>query len=127
MAKAESTIPDPIYAAIERHRNAARLWQAAVAVRDAFPESRGTPEGGASILEAAVANARLPLVDAGLDLIETRPTTVEGFVAALEFMRDQLQDGAVAMPRAVPWVDTFVDTLANAAGDLLAQLPEATP
>jgi hypothetical protein len=41
-------------------------------------------------------------------------------------MRDQLQDGGDAMPKAVAWLEIFVDTLADAAGDLLAQYPETT-
>jgi hypothetical protein len=41
-------------------------------------------------------------------------------------MRDQLQDGGGAMPKAVAWLEIFVDTLADAAGDLLAQYPETT-
>jgi hypothetical protein len=128
MAKADgisSTPADPIYAAIERHRNAARLWAAAVKVRDAFPDA-GNPmtlEQQAQ-LDAAVAGARLPLIDAGLDLIETAPTTIGGFVAALEYARDQLLDGGACMPQAGDWLEAMVDTLADAAGDLLAQYPE---
>jgi hypothetical protein len=124
MTKATSTIPDPIHAAIERHRNAARLWAAAVKVRDASPDGANpmTLEQQAQF-DAAVANARLPLIDAGLDLIETAPTTPQGLVAALEYARDQLDGGDDAMPQEVAWLDVFVDTLANAAGDLLAQYP----
>jgi hypothetical protein len=131
MAKAndKSTIPiDPIYAAIERHRNAARLWAAAVAVRNAFPDNANamTLEQQAQ-LDAAVANARLPLIDAGFGLIETAPTTPAGLVAALEYARDQLDGGDDAMPQEVAWLDVFVDTLAEAAADILRQYPEETP
>jgi hypothetical protein len=127
--------PDPILSAIEKHKNAVRLMQAALSVSDAFPDGTNpmTLEQQAQI-DAAVAGARLPLIDAGLDLIETAPTTLEGIVAALEYMHDQLQlEGGAFMPAdivldttvvgAVPvgWVDIFVDTLADASSDLLAQ------
>jgi hypothetical protein len=129
MAKADGTssIPDdPIHAAIARHRDAARLWAAAVAVRDASFKDAANPVDldQQRQLDAAVANARLPLIDAGLDLIETAPTTPQGLVAALEYARDQLDGGDDAMPQEVAWLDVFVDTLANAAGDLLAKYPE---
>jgi hypothetical protein len=125
MAKATSTIPDPIHAAIERHRNAARIWQAAVKVRDAYPDGENPMLlDQQRQLDAAVASARLPLIDAGLDLIETAPTTAQGLVAALEYARDQLDGGDDDMPQEVAWLDVFVDTLANAAGDLLRWYPE---
>jgi hypothetical protein len=136
MAKANHksiTADDPIHLAIERHRSAARLWAAAVAVRAAFPDVANpmTMEQQAQI-DAAVAGARLPLIDAGLDLIETGPTTCEGIVAALEYMRDRLQDDDDAMPEnividsvvddaPISWLTVFVATLADAAGDLLAR------
>jgi hypothetical protein len=75
-------------------------------------------------IDAAVASARLPLIDAGLDLIETAPTTIGGFVAALEYARDQLLDGGGCMPQAGDWLEAMVDTLADAAGDLLAKTPK---
>jgi hypothetical protein len=136
MAKAncKSSIPaDPIYAAIERHRNAVRRWAAAVEVSNAFPDAANpmTIEQQAQI-DAALAGARLPLLDAGLDLIETAPTTIGGIVAALEYIRDQLRFGGGALMPAdialdtvdgarVGWLDIFVDTLADAAGDIVAR------
>jgi len=77
--RSSTTPPDPIYAAIDRHRTAVRLWAAAATVSAAFPDGANpmTLEQQAQI-DAAVAGARLPLIDAGLDLIETAPTTVEG-------------------------------------------------
>ena len=121
MPKAASTIPDPIYAAIDRHRNAARLWAAAAAVRDAFPDGANemTLDQQAQ-LDAAVANARLPTIDAGLDLIGTEPTTVEGIMAGLEYARDLLLDGGHTMPQAIDWLGLLVGSLADAAADLLA-------
>jgi hypothetical protein len=128
------TADDPIHLAIERHRSAARLWAAAVAVRSAFPDNANpmTLEQQRQI-DAAVAGARLPLIDAGLDLIETAPTTLEGIVAALQYMRDRLQDDDDAMPEnividsvaddaPIGWLDVMVDTLADAAGDLLTRM-----
>jgi hypothetical protein len=135
MTKADAvfSIPaDPIHLAIERHKNAARLWAAAVRIRDAFPDGANpmTLEQQAQI-DAAVAGARLPLIDSGLDLIETAPTTVEGIVAALGCIRDQLQDDGDYMPAdivldttvgvTVGWLDIFVDTLADASSDIVAR------
>ena len=53
-----TTSDDPIYLAIERHQNAVRLWQAAVAVSAAFPDAANpmTSEQQAQI-DAAVAAA----------------------------------------------------------------------
>jgi hypothetical protein len=127
------TQDDPIHLAIERHRNAARLWAAAVAVHAAFPDGANpmTLEQQRQI-DAAVAGARLSLIDAGLDLIECAPTTLEGIVAALEYMRERLRFDGVDMPEniiidslvdnvPVSWVTVFIDTLVDAAGDLLAR------
>ena len=131
-----TTPSDPIYAAIERHKNAVRLWAVATAIGNAFPDGANpmTLEQQAQI-DAAVAGARLPLIDAGLDLIETAPSTVDGIVAALEYIRDQMHYGGAFMPAdivlddtAAPrrgWLDIFVDTLADAAGDILAQQKES--
>jgi hypothetical protein len=133
---------DPIHLAIERHKNAARLWAAAVKIRDAFPDGANpmTLEQQAQV-DAAVAGARLPLIDAGLDLIETAPTTIGGIVAALEYARDQLQGDGDTMPAdimldpelasairpvgdTIGWLDVFVDTLADASSDILARQGE---
>jgi hypothetical protein len=123
---------DPIFAAIERHRNAVRLYQAALSVSGAFPDAANpmTLKQAAQI-DAAEAGARLPLLDAGLDLIETAPTTLEGIVAALEYMHDQMLEDGAFMPSdimldpiigaAVEWIDIMVDTLADASRDLLSQ------
>jgi hypothetical protein len=139
MAKADnvhSTPPphsttDPIYLAIERHKNAVRLWAAAVEVSAAFPDGANPMmlEQQAQI-DAAVAGARFDLIDCGLDLIEIRPTTIGGIIAALEHIRDQLQ-GADTMPPDVlldtpvgataGWLAVFVGVLADAAGDILAR------
>src|SRR5712672_3293119 len=116
MAKADGVFnrsDDPIYAAISRHRDAARLWRAAVNVRDAYPSDSANPmelEQQAQ-LDAAVANARLPTIDAGLDLIGTAPTTVEGIMAGLEYARDLLLDGGHTMPQAIDWLGLLVGSL----------------
>ncbi len=99
----KSTTPaDPIHLSIQQHRNAIRLWAAAVALRDVFPEGANsmTLEQQAQI-DAAVDRARLPLLDAGLNLIETAPTTPEGIVAALQYMSERLQFDGVDMPENI--------------------------
>jgi hypothetical protein len=127
---------DPIHLAIERHKNAVRLYQAAAAVSGAFPDAANpmTLKQAAQI-DAAEAGARLPLLDAGLELIEIKPTTLEGIVAALEYMHDQMLEGGAFMPSdimldpatgvAVEWIDIMVDTLADASRDLLAREGES--
>jgi hypothetical protein len=126
----DPTLPDdPIHLAIARHRDAARIWQAAVAVRSAYPDSANPLmlDEQQRQLDHAVANARLVLIDCGLNLIECGPTTIGGFVAALEYARDQLLEGGAAMPQAGDWLEAMVDTLADAAADLLAKTTEVTP
>ena len=129
MSQAEPIVPDPIHAAIDRHRDAARLWRAAVNIRDASyldaPNEMDDLERQAR-LDAAVANARLPTIDAGLDLVGTEPTTVEGIMAGLEYARDLLLDGGHTMPQAIDWLGLLVGSLADAAGDLLAKYPKET-
>jgi hypothetical protein len=105
-----------------------------VAVRDAFPDGANpmTLEQQAQV-DAAVVGARLPLIDAGLDLIETAPTTLEGIVAALQYVGERLRFDGVDMPEnivldsvvddaPIGWLNVFVDTVADAAGDLVARV-----
>ena len=122
MSQAEPIVPDPIHAAIDRHRDAARLWRAAVNVRDAsyLDATNDFEIEQQARLDAAVVNARLPTIDAGLDLVGTEPTTVEGIMAGLEYARDLLLDGGHTMPQAIDWLGLLVGSLADAAADLLA-------
>jgi hypothetical protein len=136
---------DPIFAAIEKHRAAAAVWDAAVGVRASFPEG---PEPMTDErweerdrLDAAEEDAREPLVDAGVDLVGTKPTTLAGIIAAISYIRTQMRDDGTYMPFAsevdfdfeyteesagdsldtMGWIDAFLDTIADAAAAALAE------
>jgi len=70
-ATAAPAEPDPIYAAIERHKAAGVPWDAAIDVRSEFPESADpmTDEQWEQrdLLDEAVDDARVILEQAGLD------------------------------------------------------------
>jgi hypothetical protein len=131
---------DPIFAAIEKHRAACIVWDAAVDVQSVFPDSakRRTAEQQRQLddLNDAVDDAREPLVDAGVDLVATKPTTLAGIVAAVSYMRKQMRDDGTYMPweaefefeyaegcagdsrHTMGWIDAFLDTIADAAAAL---------
>jgi hypothetical protein len=127
--------PDPIYAAIERHKEAAVVWNAAVDVRADFPEGRAplTDEEReqCDVLDDAVAAARDTLEQTGVDLINTAPTTLAGIARALNYIREQmLQEDGIYMPSGlrladdtdgeypVAWIEAFLDTIEHAAREL---------
>jgi hypothetical protein len=129
---------DPIYAAIEKHRAAAAVWDAAVGVRAEFPEGPEprTDEQWEELdrLDDAEEDAREPLVDAGVDLVGTKPTTLAGIIAAVSYIRTQMRNDAF-MPwdaefefefdegcpgdaQTLKWIDAFLGTIADAAAAL---------
>jgi hypothetical protein len=116
--------PDPIFAAIERHKQAADVWDAAVQVW-------GNADGPAPVpIECALCDARDSLDDAGVDLINTAPTTLHGIARALNYIRQHMvkEDGVYMPsglglkgdddPEVVGWVDAFLDTIGDAATEL---------
>jgi hypothetical protein len=134
---------DPIYAAIEKHKAAAAVWDAAVNVRADFPEGPApmTDERWEERcrLDDAVDDAREPFVDAGLDLVGTKPTTPAGIIAAINYVRIQMRTDGTYMPYAsevewefeytegygggdaldaMSWIDAFLDTIADATAAL---------
>jgi hypothetical protein len=134
---------DPIFAAIEKHRAAAAVWDAAVGVRADLPEGPApmTDEQWEERdrLDDAVDDAREPLVDAGVDLVGTKPTTHAGIIAAISYIRTQMRTDGTYMPYAsevdfdfeyaelyaggdsrdtMGWIDAFLGTIAKAAGAL---------
>jgi len=132
---------DPIYAAIERHKAAAVVWDAAVGVRASLPEGPDpmTDEQWEERcrLDDAEEDARDPLVDAGVDLVGTKPTTLAGIVAAISYVRTQMRNDAF-MPwevefefefdegcpgdaQTLKWIDAFLGTIAKAAAALAEQ------
>jgi hypothetical protein len=131
---------DPIFAAIERHKQTAVVWEAAVGVRADFHEGPAPMTDDLweerCRLEDAEEDAREPLLDAGVDLVATKPTTLAGIVAAVSYMRKQMRDDGTYMPweagfefeyaegcagdsrHTMGWIDAFLDTVADAAGAL---------
>jgi hypothetical protein len=129
---------DPIYAAIERHRAAAVVWDAAVDVRSDFDDRQMNDEQRRQRdeLDDAVDDAREPLTEAGVDLVTTAPTTLAGIIAAVGYIRTQMRDAGSYMPYEVEfefeytegcagdahdtmgWIDAFLDTIAEAAAAL---------
>jgi hypothetical protein len=92
-------------------------------------------------LDAAEEDAREPLVDAGVDLVGTKPTTLAGIIAAISYIRTQMRDDGTYVPFAsevdfdfeyteesagdsldtMGWIDAFLDTIADAAAAALAE------
>jgi hypothetical protein len=129
---------DPIFAAIERHKQTAAVWDAAVGVRADFPES-ADPMTDAQWeerdrLDDAEEDAREPLAAAGVDLVTTAPTTHAGIIAAISYIRTQMRNDAF-MPwevefefefdegcpgdaQTLKWIDAFLNTIADAAAAL---------
>jgi hypothetical protein len=128
--------PDPIFAAIERHRKAGIVWDAAVDVRSVFPEG---PEPMTdkkweqrNLLDDAVDDARDTLEQTGVNLISTVPTTVGGIASAIAYIQRQMRDDGTFMPSDIElefddgyegdggvvlgWIDVFLNTIADAAG-----------
>jgi hypothetical protein len=134
---APAATPDPIFAAIERHRAAAIVWDAAVDVRSVFPEG---PEPQTDeqreqrdILDEAVDEARYALDKTGVDLIRTVPTTAGGIASAVAYIQRQMRDDGTFMPFDIEfhydvgyegdsavvlgWIDAFLNTIAGAVSE----------
>jgi hypothetical protein len=79
-------LPDPIFAAIERHRGLAKTFDAAWKVRGRCKDF-GTLTDAEKVrvqeLDDATDAAHLPLEAAAMDLFDTVPTTHAGIVTAL--------------------------------------------
>jgi hypothetical protein len=126
---------DPIYAAIKRHKEAAVVWDAAVHVWAGFSDGPAPMPIERRIererIDDAQEAARDALENAGVDLVNTSPTTLGGIVLALNYIREQmLQDDGIYMPSGlrlsddtdseypVAWIDAFLDTIEHAATEL---------
>ena len=127
---------DPIYAAIERHKQTAAVWDAAVDVRSNFNDLHMTAEQREQRdeLDDAVEDAWAPCDQAGIDLVTAKPTTPAGIVAAIAYIRIQMRDDGTYMPhrmefeyspgsegdskQTMGWIDAFLETIASAAASL---------
>jgi hypothetical protein len=123
---------DSIYAAIERHKQTAAVWEAAVDARSNFDDLDLTAERRKrrDQLDDAVEDAWVPCRQAGVDLINTAPSTPNGIIAAIAYVRVQMRDDGTYMPHhlvletggdaqeTMGWIDAFLETVAIAAADL---------
>jgi hypothetical protein len=134
---APAATPDPIFAAIERHRAAGIVWDAAVDVRSIFPEGSEpmTDEQWEQRgkLDEALDDARDALDKAGVDLIRTVPTTAGGISSAIAYIQRQMRDDGTFMPFDIEfqydvgcagdsavvlgWLDAFLNTIAAAVSE----------
>jgi hypothetical protein len=128
-----ATADDPIYAAIERHKQTCIVWQAADAARSSFNDLHMTAQQREQRdeLDEAVEDAWAPCEQAGIDLVTTKPTTPAGIVAAVAYIRIQMRDDGTYMPyrmefeyspgaegdskHTMGWIDAFLETIASAA------------
>jgi hypothetical protein len=127
--------PDPIFAAIEKHQAAGAVWDAAVDVWAKFPDGPEPMTIKRRIererINDAWRDARDTMDDAGVDLINTSPTTLGGIARALNYIREQMwQEDGIYMPSGlrladdsdgeypVTWIEAFLDTIEHAACEL---------
>ena len=91
MAKATRNIskPDPIFAAIEAHRKAEAAFSSAVKAADHGPK----PHRNQKKLDAAVNVTDAAAENAALAILDTKPTTIAGIVAVMEYAADHIQRG----------------------------------
>jgi hypothetical protein len=85
-------------------------------------------------LDDAVDETWERLEQAGVDLINTAPATVAGIVAAIQYLRKQMEDDGTYMPQTLVldtggdaqntmgWIDAWLDTVADASADLALRL-----
>jgi hypothetical protein len=99
---------DPIFAVIERHRKACREHHKAVDIHMDFEEVGTTGENlkKYNSLVADTAAAYDELEDAGLDLINTRPTTPAGIFALCQYIKPLFaEDDAPDLPEYILYDD----------------------
>jgi hypothetical protein len=116
---------DPIFAVIERHRKACREHNEALDIHMDFEEIGMT---GAKLEEykrlvAETDAAYDELEDAGLDLINTQPTTMAGIFALCQYIKPLFaEDDAPDLPQYILYDD---DTTATPAGALCYVIGQA--
>jgi hypothetical protein len=119
--------PDPIYAAIERHRDLAKtfdaVWEVRARCKD-FGTLTEAEQAHVLKLNDATDAAGLPLEAAAMDLFDTAPTTHAGIITALFYMRIQHRNDGEHMIRGwfededgeryIDWRDAWLGTLIQA-------------
>jgi hypothetical protein len=110
---------DPIFAAIDAHRQAVAAHDAVTDVRAAFNDVNMNDEQKEqlAILEAAADDAWDQLDDSGCDLVNSRPTTLAGVAALCRYVEPLLNErNTVNLPEDIHWDD---DTSSSAGGALM--------
>jgi hypothetical protein len=118
---------DPIFGAIQRHRDLVKPYDAAWEVRGRCRDfGTLTEEEKARVLKLndAVDEAHLPLEAAAEDLCNTEPTTHAGIICAISYMRIQHRNNGEHMvqgwmededgERYIDWRDAWLETLNQA-------------
>ena len=122
---------DPVYAAIELHKDLAKRFDAAWDVRGRCKDfGTLTEEEQTHIrnLNDAIDEIGLPLEAAAMDLFNTAPTKYAGTIAAIRYIRIQHGNGGDHMvqgwlenedgERYVDWMDAWLETLIDAVDEL---------
>ena len=130
-AKPAACAVDPIYAAIERHKDLAKafdaVWKLRARCKD-FGTLTEAEKAHLRELDDATDAAGLPLEAAAMDLFDTVPTTNAGIIAALRYMRIQHGNDGEHMiqgwhededgERFIDWRDAWLETLIEAVDEL---------
>jgi hypothetical protein len=122
---------DPIYAAIDRHRDLAKACDAAWKLRSKckdFGTLTEEEEARVRELNDLTDAAHLPLEAAAVDLCNTHPTTRTGISTALFYMRIQHRNDGEHMIRGwlededgeryIDWRDAWLETIIQAVMQL---------
>jgi hypothetical protein len=126
-ALADAPAVDPIYAAIDAHRQAVAAHDAVTAVRAAFNDLNMNDEQKAqlAVLGAAVDDAWDQLEDAGCDLVNSKPTTLAGVAALCRYVEPLLNErDTVNLPEVICWDDETASTAAGALANAIAAAVE---
>ena len=123
-------LPDPIWAAIEKHKALTIPFDAAWKARASFNDTRElTEEQRQQLLNLnnAIDAAGLPMERAACDLFDTVPTTPAGIVAAIRVIQTHYRTDEGHMPNGQwlyegeddsrngrDWLECFLDTIAVA-------------
>jgi hypothetical protein len=118
---------DPVYVAIERHKDLAKTLDAVWKVRGRCKDFGALTEAEKARVQElndATDAAHLPLEAAAMDLFNTAPTTHAGIITALFYMRLQHRNDGEHMiqgwlededgERYIDWRDAWLETLIQA-------------
>jgi hypothetical protein len=119
---------DPIYALIERHKQAAAAHDATTEVRAHFDDLNMNEEQKEQFyaLEAAVDSAWDSLDEVGTDLVNTKPATLAGIVALCRYVEPFLNEkDTINLPEVIYWDDDTDSSAGGAFANAIASAVEA--